>query len=90
MEFVDLGQKSGGEIAPVDSKEKDYPSIRLTQKQFPALKNVNINENFAILADVVVTGIHKYGDGDIEYVLELKRAIITEDDPEDVKEEWVE
>jgi len=53
------------------------------------LKDVKIKEDFTVVAEAQVKGIHQYGNGDIEYTLELRKAVITEDDPEEVVEEGV-
>jgi len=85
--FVDLAEKSNGPV--MAETEKYYPTIRLTHSQFPMLKDVKIKEDFTVVAEAQVKGIHQYGNGDIEYTLELRKAVITEDDPEEVVEEGV-
>lgn len=92
-EFVDLGQSSGGEIAPEKSTTKYYPSVRLNQKQLPQLqaliKDKKVKDfpiTVTLLVEAEVNFPKAYGNGDTEYDIELRKAVITEDDPEEAKE----
>ncbi len=87
MEFVDLAEKSGEMVGGKEPTNKWYPSIRLTEKQLPMLKDKKIDAQITLVIDANIKGIHKYGNGDIEYDVELKQAIIAEDEPEEVKKD---
>lgn len=87
MEFRDLAEsRTGMGVEAEKAPTKWYPSLRLNVKQLPELKDKKIDETLMVLVEATVKGIHKYENGDIEFDLELKQAVITEDEPKEIKE----
>jgi hypothetical protein len=88
MEFRDLGEPTGGtEISPEGKKPgKYYPSGSFNEKKLPELKGKTVDDEVCLLIIGTVKGIHKYGNGDINYDIEYRQAVLTEDEPDEVKE----
>ena len=97
-EFIDLGESPETGVA-VESKSstKYYPSVRLNQKQIPQLqaliKDKKVKDfpiTITLLVEAEVNFPKAYGNGDTEYDIELRKAVITEDEPEEAKEKMEE
>ena len=59
-------------------KEPYYSKVTLTEKVMPELKGYKIKDKILLLCEVEVCSISKYGNGDIEYRLELRKGKIKE------------
>lgn len=80
-EMYDLAEKQTSEVAQGNplNKEKYYPKLRIGEKQFPVIKGKGVGNDVRLYFDAKVSGINKFGNGDIEYTLELRKACTAED-----------
>jgi len=76
MEMKSLGRKPGKgvEVGPSSEGEMYYPSVTLTQDMLPSLKGKDIDDKITITVEAKICSISKYGNGDIEYRLDLLKA----------------
>lgn len=67
---------------PVEYKNDapSYPSFTVTEKMFPELGKSAFGDKGKMLIEFEVTGVNKYGDGDLEIRLDCKSGDIVEDD----------
>jgi hypothetical protein len=82
MELKSLGKKQGGMEAMPTTKENEmyYPSVTLTQDMLPQLKGKDVDDKITLTVEVKVCGISKYGNGNIEYRLDLIKAGIDDNE----------
>jgi len=79
-----LARNMNAEVAGVPSnKEPWYPSLTINEDVLPELKGCNVGAKGKILVEYCVKGIHKYGNGEIEYNLDLEKGDIVEEAGED-------
>lgn len=62
------------EVAP--SKEPYYPSMRVSAKSVPKLKNATIDSTGYMIVEYRVKEISQYGNGDIEINLDIEKGAI--------------
>jgi len=75
MAMKSLGKKHGNmAVEPAKENEMYYPGITLTQDILPALKGKEIEDKIMLTVEAKVCGISKYGNGEIEYRLDLMKA----------------
>ena len=63
-----------------------FPSLMLTDKQLPELKDKAVGDEFEISFNVTVKGIHQYRNGESEYSLELTEAEVESEEEENAEE----
>ena len=54
-----------------------YPSITVKQNTLPGLKSAKVDDTGTMLVEYKITGISKYGNGDIEVTLDLIKGELT-------------
>jgi hypothetical protein len=60
-------------------KEPWYPSITVTEASMKELRGSKVGDKGKMLIEYCVKGVHQYGNGDIEYNLELEKGDIVEE-----------
>lgn len=80
MEMVSLGKKVGSPIeATSKSKEMYYPSFTITEDVMSELKGKTVGDKITMTIDCQLGSISSYGNGDIEYRLDIHKAGIKEE-----------
>lgn len=60
--------------AKVDSP--GYPSLSLEEKNLPGLKGKTVGDKVMMKVELCIKGIHKYGDGDTQYSMDIERGMV--------------
>jgi hypothetical protein len=75
MDMKSLGKKQGcTAVEPSKESTMYFPSVTLTEDMLPQLKGKEVDDKITLTIEAKVCGISKYGNGDIEYRLDLLKA----------------
>lgn len=59
-----------------------YPTLSLTEESIPGLKGKTVGDKITMKVQMCIKGIHKYGDGDTEYSMDIERGMMIGGDKE--------
>jgi hypothetical protein len=74
LKMKSLAKNSGS--MEVKASEPWYPSVTITEASMPELKGKSVGDKVKITVEACVKGVHEYGNGEIEYNLDLEKACI--------------
>ena len=72
-----MARKTMNMEAKVD--RQSYPSLTLTEDAMPGLKGKTVGNKIQMKVELCIKGIHKYGDGDTEYSMDIEKGMMTGD-----------
>lgn len=59
--------------------KQSYPSLTLTEESIPGLKGKTVGDKIQMKVEMCIKGVHKYGDGDTEYSMDIEKGMMMGD-----------
>lgn len=78
VEMKSLGKKHGMAVEAKGDDSMYFPGCTFTQEQLPALKGKSVGDKMMLQVEAKVCSVSEYGNGEIEYRVDLLKAGVKE------------